>query len=87
LNWPRDAPVVDNHRRKRFVQEIEMVQGLAGKRIAFLSTDGVEQSELTEPRDALEKAGAKTDLVSPAAGKIQAMQHHEKGTSSTWTSS
>jgi len=47
--------------------------------IAILSTDGVEQSELTEPRDALEKAGAKTDLVSPVAGKIQAMQHQEKG--------
>jgi len=56
-----------------------MAKDLAGKRIAILSTDGVEQSELTEPRDALEKAGAKTDLVSPAAGKIQAMQHQEKG--------
>jgi deglycase len=56
-----------------------MAKALEGKRIAILSTDGVEQSELTEPRAALEKAGAKTDLVSPSSGKIQAMQHHEKG--------
>jgi protease I len=60
-------------------EEIEMAKALDGKRIAILSTDGVEQSELTEPRDALEKAGAKTDLVSPKGGKIQAMQHREKG--------
>jgi putative intracellular protease/amidase len=57
-----------------------MSKTLAGKRIAILSADGVEQSELTEPRKALEKAGARTDLVSPAkTPKIQAMNHHEKG--------
>jgi protease I len=56
-----------------------MAKALGGKRIAILCTHGVEQSELTEPREALEKAGAETDLVSPAAGKIQAMQHDEKG--------
>jgi len=56
-----------------------MAKGLDGKRIAILCTHGVEQSELTEPRGALEKAGAKTDLVSPKGGKIQAMQHDEKG--------
>jgi protease I len=57
-----------------------MAKTLAGKRIAILSADGVEQSELTEPRKALEKAGASTDLVSPAkTPKIQAMNHHEKG--------
>jgi hypothetical protein len=42
---------------------------LAGKRIAILCTDGVEQSELTEPRKALKNAGAKTDLVSSAANR------------------
>jgi protease I len=51
-------------------EEIEMAKALDGKRIAILSTDGVEQSELTEPREALEKAGAKTDMVSPKGGKI-----------------
>jgi protease I len=56
-----------------------MSRPLEGKKIAILSTDGVEQSELTEPRQALEKAGAKTILVSPNASTIQAMKHKKKG--------
>ena len=56
-----------------------MSKPLEGKRIAILLTDGVEQSELTEPRKALEKAGAKTILISPAANTVQAMKHKEKG--------
>ena len=56
-----------------------MSDKLKGKRIAILATDGVEQVELTEPRKALDAAGAKTELVSPAKGKLQAWQHFEKG--------
>jgi protease I len=57
-----------------------MNKTLQGKKIAILSTDGVEQSELAEPRKALEKAGAQTELVSPNTnGKIQAMVHDKKG--------
>jgi protease I len=56
-----------------------MPNKLNGKRIAILATDGVEQVEMTEPRKALDAAGAKTELVSPAKGKLQAWQHHEKG--------
>ena len=56
-----------------------MPNKLNGKRIAILATDGVEQVELTEPRKALDAAGAKTELVSPAKGKLQAWQHREKG--------
>jgi protease I len=41
-------------------------------RVAILATDGVEMSKLTEPRVALEEAGAKTTLMAPKAGKIQA---------------
>ncbi len=52
---------------------------LDGKRIAFLATDGVEQIELTEPRIAVENAGADTELVSLEAGEIEAFQHLEKG--------
>lgn len=44
---------------------------LSGKTIAILATDGVEQSELTEPRNALDKAGAKTILVSIKEGSIR----------------
>jgi protease I len=56
-----------------------MPNQLNGKRIAILATDGVEQVELTEPRKALDAAGAKTELVSPAKGKLQAWRHMEKG--------
>ncbi|HLV64214.1 MAG TPA: type 1 glutamine amidotransferase domain-containing protein [Polyangiaceae bacterium] len=52
---------------------------LHGKTVAILATDGVEQVELTEPRNALERAGAKTVLVSPKAGKIQAFRHFDRG--------
>jgi protease I len=52
---------------------------LGGKKIAILSTDGVEQSELIEPRNALERAGAETELISPAKGEIRTMRHLEKG--------
>jgi len=52
---------------------------LHGKKIAFLATDGVEQSELTEPFAAVQKAGAKAELVSLERGRIQGMEHHDKG--------
>jgi len=56
-----------------------MPNKLTGKRIAILAADGVEQVELTEPRKALEAAGAKIELISVAKGKLQAWQHREKG--------
>ena len=52
---------------------------LKGKRIAFLATDGVEQVELTEPWEAVEKAGGEPELVSLKTGKIQGFNHHDKG--------
>lgn len=42
-----------------------------GKRIAILATDGFEQAELLEPKLALEKAGARTEIVSIKSGKIK----------------
>lgn len=49
-----------------------MAQELSGKRVAFLLTKGVEQVELTEPREALERAGAETVIVSPEKGRLRA---------------
>jgi deglycase len=51
-----------------------MANELEGKRIAIIATDGVEQSELTEPRKAVEEAGATAELISLEEGEIQAMQ-------------
>ena len=56
-----------------------MAGKLNGKRVAILATDGVEQVELTEPRKALEDAGAQVQLVSPKSGKIKAWQHDHWG--------
>jgi protease I len=52
---------------------------LQGKKVAFLATDGVEQIEYTEPRKAIEQAGATAHLVSPKGGEIQGFNHLDKG--------
>ena len=56
-----------------------MSNELSGKRIAILVADGFEQVEMTEPRKALDDAGAKTEIVSPMHGEVQGWNHHEKG--------
>ena len=55
-----------------------MATELAGKTIAFLATEGVEQVELTEPWKAVEEAGGKPELISTEAGQIQAFNHLDK---------
>ena len=55
-----------------------MAQELSGMKVAILATQDFEESELTEPKKALEVAGATTVVVSPKAGKIQAVRHDEK---------
>ena len=52
---------------------------LSGIKVAVLATDGFEQSELLEPKKALEEAGAEVVVVSPKAEEIQGVKHHEKG--------
>ena len=52
---------------------------LSGKKVAILVADGFEQVEMTEPRKALDQAGAGTDLVSPAQGKVKGWQHTKWG--------
>jgi len=52
---------------------------LSGKRVAILATDGVEQVELTEPRKALDAAGASTKVVSPKSGSIKGWNHTNWG--------
>lgn len=44
---------------------------LSGKNVAILITNGVEQIELIEPQDALEDAGATTQLVSPETDQVR----------------
>jgi len=52
-----------------------------GKRILILATDGFEQSELIEPRKALEAAGFETVVASPQPGEIKGWDHDNWGES------
>jgi len=52
-----------------------MAQKLTDKRVAILVADGFEQVELTEPRKALDDAGATTEIVSPAGDLVKGWQH------------
>jgi protease I len=54
---------------------------LSDLRVAVLATDGFEESELTEPVNALQKAGAHVEVVSPKAGEIQGFHHFDKSKS------
>jgi protease I len=56
-----------------------MADELTGKRVAVLATDGFEESELLEPKRALEQAGAHVDVVSPAQGRIRGWKHTDWG--------
>ena len=52
---------------------------LDGKKIAILvANEGIEQVELTEPRKALEGAGATVELLAPESGEAQAFNHLDK---------
>jgi len=56
-----------------------MAEDLKGKRIAFLTAnEGVEQVELTQPLEAIKKAGAEVELLALEAGEIQAYNHLDK---------
>ena len=50
-----------------------MASELQGKTIAILAADGVEQVELERPRQAVQAAGAVTELLSIKPGEIQAV--------------
>jgi len=52
-----------------------MSTSLNGKRIAILVTDGFEQVELTGPKDALEQAGARVEILSTKEGSVKGWNH------------
>ena len=51
------------------------MSNLTDFRVAVLATDGVEESELTEPVKALRDAGAQVTILSPQFGQIQGVRH------------
>lgn len=60
-----------------------MAISLEGKRVALLVTDGFEQVEMTEPKKALEQAGARAEVLSAKEGKVQGWHHDKPGDSFT----
>jgi protease I len=55
------------------------MDNLKGVRVAILVTDGFEQVELTEPRKALEQAGAETRVVSPKSERVRGWKFTDWG--------
>lgn len=60
---------------------METQQQLQGKKVAILLTDGFEQVEMTEPRKALQDAGATTHLISPKGGDVKGWDETDWGDS------
>jgi len=56
-----------------------MANELRNKRVAALVDNGFEQSELLDPKKALEDAGARVDVVSPQSGKVKGWKHTDWG--------
>lgn len=50
---------------------------LTDVKIAIIATDLFEEAELSEPRKALEEAGAVVVIIAPDEGDIQGVNHHE----------
>lgn len=51
---------------------------ISGKKVAFVLTDGFEDSELTSPWEAVQAAGGTPTLVSPKEGSIEGKNGHEQ---------
>ena len=56
-----------------------MKNSLDGRKVAFLAADGVNEAELTAPREAFAGAGAEVHLLSIKEGEIQSMNGLDKG--------
>ena len=57
------------------------VTPLTGMRVAFLvANEGIEEQELTEPWDAVTRAGGRAELLAPKAGEVQCFRHLDRFT-------
>ena len=52
---------------------------LKGKKVAILVAEGFEEAELTSPKEALEREGAQTQVVSPVEEKVRAWDEEDWG--------
>lgn len=49
---------------------------ITGKKVAFVLTNGYEDSELTSPWDAVQGAGGSATLIAPSAGEVEGKKGH-----------
>src|SRR5665213_367812 len=56
-----------------------MEKRLRKLKVAVLLCDGFEESEMTDPKKALEEEGAIVHLISPDASKVTSWQHNKWG--------
>ncbi|WP_413317830.1 type 1 glutamine amidotransferase domain-containing protein [Agrococcus sp. 1P02AA] len=56
---------------------------ITGKKVAFVLTDGFEDSELTSPWEAVQGAGAQPTLVAPKAGSVEGKNGHSQTVDAT----
>ena len=52
-----------------------MARDVKGKKVAILTENGFEESELTSPKKALEEAGATVHIISPQKDIVKAWNH------------
>lgn len=55
------------------------MEHIKGFKVAILITDGFEEVEMVKPRNALDKAGAHTSIVSPKKGEVKSWAMTEWG--------
>ena len=61
-----------------------MADELEGKRVAFLvSNEGVEERELTEPWEAVRRAGGRPELLATDGGDVQCFEHLDRVSTAT----
>jgi protease I len=56
-------------------------KALDGMKVAIIATDAFEQAEMTEPRKALDEAGARTMIIAPHGGTVEGVRHRAKADS------
>lgn len=54
-----------------------MTHDLGSRKVAIIAADMVERVELTEPRRALDEAGAETELISIKPGEVRSFDHFD----------
>ena len=73
---PDDVLRIASLRFRRIAPSVEDMRRLDGKTVAFLLTDGFEDSELTSPWNTVVEAGGTAHLIAPEQGTVTGKKGH-----------